>query len=96
VGNVLIQYEGRPPVERSVRFGHNYMDKVNLPIPRESGPSKYDNAYVHFERIGPKRFRITLSDNKAYKIWRKKSEKQGMLYEMSGGRYRPFPLPRIF
>lgn len=89
-GNVVLQYDDKPLVKRSVRFGHNYMDKVNLPVPGESAPSSYDNTYVHFERMGQKRFKITLSTNNEQKIWRKKSEKQGMLYEMSGGRQYGF------
>lgn len=66
-GYVEIEAVGHQAVSRSVRFGDNSMDKVNLPIPGRDGPASYDNAYLIFERAGAgssglQRFRLTVTD----------------------------------
>ena len=70
----------------SVRFGNNQMDKVNLPIPGEDGPATYDNSVLHFERVSPGRFRIRLGNAAEITEWRRRSQRQGMKYELAGGR----------
>ena len=57
-------YENMATSVRSVRFGNNSIDKVNLPIPGAAGPETYDNGVVHFERTGPKAFSIRLRSRK--------------------------------
>ncbi|WP_149482646.1 phospholipase D family protein [Mycolicibacterium sp. P1-18] len=65
-GDVNIQVPGFPSVPRSVRFGNNEMDKINLPIPGTDGPESYDNAYLLFERSNApgddKQFTLTVTD----------------------------------
>lgn len=85
-GNVFLQAVGHPQVERSVRFGNNSMDKINLPIPGQEGPPNYDNSVILFERTGPRRFRIRLGNTSQQRAWRVKSEKQGLVFTMAGGR----------
>lgn len=85
-GNVFLQFVGQPEVERSVRFGNNSMDKINLPIPSQEGPSSYDNSVILFERRGNRRFRMRLGNRDDREEWRRKSEKQGLVFKMSGGR----------
>ena len=34
----------------NMRFGNNHMDKLNLPIPEEEGPSSYDGSGLLFQR----------------------------------------------
>ena len=70
---------------RSVRFGNNQMDKVNLPIPGEEGPDSYDNTVLHFERIGPERFRLTLGNARDHARWQRMSLQQGMRYAFGAG-----------
>lgn len=87
IGKVRIQYNNKPPHLCSIRYGNNYMDKVNLPIPGRDGPANYDNNFVHFERLGTGIFRIKLAKNKAQFLrWKTKSRRQGMLYKFTGGR----------
>lgn len=85
-GNVSLQFVGQPEVERSVRFGNNSMDKINLPIPGQEGPRTYDNSVILFERRGPGRFRMRLGNRSDREAWRKKSQAQGLVFEMAGGR----------
>lgn len=49
-GYVELQVDGYAPVSRSVRFGNNEMDKINLPLPSRDGPESYDHAYLIFDR----------------------------------------------
>jgi hypothetical protein len=51
-GPLMIQCEGHQPTERTMRFGNNAMDKLNLPVPGEEGPPSYDNSILLFERQG--------------------------------------------
>ena len=85
-GNLSLQFVGHPKVERSARFGNNSMDKINLPIPGQEGPSSYDNSVILFERTGPRRFRMRLGNRSERRAWRVRSEEQGLVFEMAGGR----------
>jgi hypothetical protein len=60
-GSVELRFLGSSAVERTVKFGDNQMDKINLPIPGEEGPEAYDNSIVVFRRTGPRQFAVTLS-----------------------------------
>jgi len=86
LGQITLQYENLSPTARSVRFGNNSMDKVNMPIPGENGPETYDNSVLHFERIGPRRFRLTLGTAADLARWRRRSERQRLRHELAGGR----------
>jgi HKD family nuclease len=66
-GYVRIRVQGYPSVTRSVRFGNNEMDKVNLPVPGSDGPESYDDAYLIFEHAGTSEngrlhFTLTVTD----------------------------------
>jgi hypothetical protein len=52
LGQVVLQKDGYQPVECSVRFANNQMDKVNLPVPGTDGPDSYDDSILLFERAG--------------------------------------------
>jgi HKD family nuclease len=85
LGSVTLQYGHDLPSIRSIRFGNNQMDKVNLPIPGQDGPDSYDNTIIHFEKINGT-FHLKLGSHLDLTLWRKKSKRQGMLYELYGGR----------
>lgn len=89
LGRVTLKY-GRKPAQhdRSIRFGNNSMDKIYLPVPATFGPSKYDNSVVHFRRVGPAEFSISLGTRRTATSWRKKSQRQGLGYRL--GRKRRF------
>jgi len=66
-GHIEIRAAGHGPVIKSVRFGNNYMDKVNLPVPTTEGPASYDGAFLVFERVGVsagglQQFDLTVTD----------------------------------
>lgn len=51
-GTIIVQCPGFEPTRRNMRFGNNFMDKLNLPIPGEAGPSSYDHSILLFEKVG--------------------------------------------
>ena len=51
LGQVRIGCPDYDEQECSVRYGNNYMDKVNLPIPGREGPDTYDDSILMFERL---------------------------------------------
>jgi hypothetical protein len=54
LGYVLMRIPGHQEVERSIRFGNNMMEKVNLPVPGSDGPATgYHEAYLLFTRQDP-------------------------------------------
>lgn len=66
-GHIDVQVPGYRAVSRSVRFGNNDMDKVNLPVPGTDGPPSYDDAHLIFDRSdsttsGRQLFTLTVTD----------------------------------
>ena len=85
-GNVYLQYDGNLEVTRSLRFGNNSMDKINLPIPGQDGPASYDNRVVLFEKKDGRHFRVHVGGANEQLLWLAKSKQQGLVFEMAGGR----------
>ncbi|MHB8203096.1 MAG: hypothetical protein ACYDHG_05235 [Desulfomonilaceae bacterium] len=85
-GSVRIAYGNRDPYDATLRFGHNGMDKLNLPIPGEYGPDSYENSFLHFERIREGHFVLTVSNGTEHQEWVRRSMEQGMSEHMRGGR----------
>lgn len=69
--------------QTSLRFGDNMQDKVNLPVP-PSGHPGYADSYLCWERVGPGRFRLTVSNDGS--IWKAASQAAGTLFKMKSGR----------
>lgn len=90
LGHIELQVPGFEPETRSVRFGNNAMDKVNLPRPGLRGPANYDNSYLIFDRLGTGAselplFKLTVTDLEGLEA-RRGSAINVVDLEMSGGR----------
>lgn len=90
LGHVELQVVGYSPVDRTVRFADNFMDKVNLPLPGSDGPPTYDNSILIFERDGTTadgrdRFRLVVTDSAGLAV-RKASANNSVDLQMQGGR----------
>lgn len=70
----------------ALRFGNNSMDKMNLPKPEDIGVDAYVGKTICFERVGERRFRMSVVDRENAAVWKGKSEQQGGAFRMSGGR----------
>jgi HKD family nuclease len=89
-GELVLQCEGFEPVRRTMRFGNNMMDKLNLPIPGGDGPETYDNRVLLFLRRGRDAqgrsvFLIRVGTEEHLARWRG-AAKMGHEEEMHGGR----------
>jgi hypothetical protein len=85
LGDVHISYRGRVSTTH-MRFANNSMDRLNLPIPGEAGPPSYDDAWLLFERLGDKAFRLTVLDARQLRTAKQRSSEQGLCFKMRSGR----------
>jgi len=87
LGEVKLKFGSKPAqANRSVWFGNNSMDKIHLPVPGAYGPPEYDNSVVHFKRVRPGEFLVSLGTGRSAARWRRKSESQGLLDRLGRGR----------
>lgn len=84
-GKVWFKLGNNAPVESSIRFGNNEMDKINLPPNDGLETISYDNTYILFERKGSI-FELHLSNGRQYEKWKKESKKLGLYYQLRSGR----------
>jgi HKD family nuclease len=82
-GSVPISFEGVTS-NHSVRFGNNYMDKINLPILQP--PRSYAAKALLFKRKRTGVFDLKIGNLYQEKKWKKMSEEQGTLFRMQSGR----------
>jgi hypothetical protein len=92
LGQVVLQNDGFRPVECSVRYGNNQMDKVNLPVPGTDGPDSYDHSILLFERAGTTaggtpQFRVFVGDEVDLRKWKEDSLSAQDRTMHSGRRY---------
>lgn len=85
LGTVRIEYTGIA-YERNMRFGHNSMDKLDLPIPGTEGPVTYENTVLRFVRRPDGAFGLTVGSPNDITRWRAASDAAGTSYRLVGGR----------
>jgi hypothetical protein len=92
LGSVLFQVPGYPQVTRTVRFGNNYMDKINLPVPGSAAPpGGYHQQNLLFTRLDPdpttgrQRFLVELLGDRRLAIERSHASGE-VLLDLSGSR----------
>jgi HKD family nuclease len=95
LGEVEMHVPGHLPVIRTVRYGNNQMDKVNLPVPGSDGPPSYDHSFLLFERQGSTadgrlRFRLQVLDTEALRARRQQAVRAIDLAMTGGRRYGLF------
>ena len=86
IGHVSISFNKQPGEEYSLTYSDNKMDKLVLPIPGSGAPASYDNRYLLFERIRPRRFRLVLGSSSDGSGWLKNSRLIAGSFKMSSGR----------
>lgn len=85
LGDVVIRHRGHVSTHH-MRFGNNYMDKLNLPIPGAGGPADYRNTTLLFERRPDGTYELHLGSAGQIRTWKARSRRQGTLFAMQGGR----------
>jgi hypothetical protein len=71
-GTLWLCCTGFSPVRRTMRFGNNQMDKLNLPLPGQDGPASYDRSVLLFSREagrrgGLRQYRLTPCDRRSFR-----------------------------
>jgi hypothetical protein len=72
--HIELQFDENNPVERSLTFSDNGMDKLTLPMPGQDGPPKYDKRTLLFTRVGPRNFRLELGAAGEKRLWIQQSK----------------------
>ncbi len=85
LGPVRVRY-GTKVTSTNMRFANNSMDRLNLPIPGESGPDAYEDEWLGFERRSDGTFEMTVLDRRGLADARRRSRVQGTLFKMRSGR----------
>ena len=91
-GELVVQCDGYEPVVRTMRFGDNSMDKLNLPVPGADGPDSYDDSILFFDRqgtdeLGRVKFRARLGDEEDLQKRKSAALSAGGYAMRSGRRY---------
>ena len=72
------------PEPCAMRYGHNGMDKVNLPIPGGGNPAHYDYSCLLWERLPKGVFRLEVHPTGAQ--WKKASEGEKTRFRYTGNK----------
>ena len=73
------------PIQCSLTFSDNGMDKITLPYPEEHNIGAYDNKILLFNRTGISEFRLSVYSKTKLDALKKKSARVGSVYKMSSG-----------
>ena len=84
IGEVTIELRGQRTQGRPLRFSHNWMDVLTLPVPEEG--EAYDQKTLHFEQIGVRVFRLTIGSRHEIRLWKERSKTIEGVLRMRGGR----------
>ena len=77
LGTIVVN-AGAGREECGMRFGHNGMDKVNLPHPGGRNPDAYDNTYLLWEKLDDGTFRLHVREEPGR--WRDRAGREGLLF----------------
>lgn len=86
VGHIHIVWEGQLFPDQTLKFGNNWMDKLNIPPAGERGALFYQGKTLLFTRQPDGSYHFAVGDKVQSKIWQRKSRTSGSLYKMSKGR----------
>lgn len=83
---VTLIWDGVSYDDRTLKFGENGMDKLNVPPAGSRGPLFYRDKTLLFSREPTGEFTFTVGDAADRKSWNRKSRPLGALYKLPGGR----------
>jgi hypothetical protein len=86
VGTISMAYKGHSKPGYTLKFAHNSMDELNLPIPGHDGPSNYDNESLLFTKRPKGVFELSVGTAKNKANWIARSKAIGADHKMSSGR----------
>jgi len=82
IGHVTLIWDGQDYFERTLKFGNNEMDKLNVPPSGDHGPLFYKNKTLLFTRNVDGSFLFTVVKNADCAKWRRLSKQLNAHYTM--------------
>jgi hypothetical protein len=86
LGSISIDYAGESKSEYTLKFAHNSMDELNLPIPESGGFKSYDSEVLLFTRLSNGKFELIIGGPKDKSVWMARSKEIDADYNMTSGR----------
>jgi hypothetical protein len=83
IGHVTLIWNDKAYRERTIKFGNNGMDKLNVPPAGDYGPLFYKNKAFLFTRNVDGSFLFNVDENEDFAKWRKLSKELNAYYTMS-------------
>ena len=83
---VTLVWDGERHPDRTLKFGENGMDKLNVPPAGERGRMFYRGKALLFSRRSDGAYDYAVGDERQAAEWERKSRTQGQQYAMPGGR----------
>lgn len=85
IGHIDIRFQNNLRRNCTLSYSNNGMDKLNLPIPGQDGPERYDNEILLFEKLADGTFSLSIATAQEADLSRRSLEIDA-LYHMRGGR----------
>lgn len=85
LGDVNIKYKNNI-ITCHMRFGNNYMDKLNLPVPGIDGPPSYEHKTLLFKKLQRGAFELVVGTSSEIRKWKRLSQQQKSKFAMQSGR----------
>lgn len=86
IDHIKIVWEGQHYPSQTLKFGNNWMDKLNVPSVGERGSKFYQGKTLLFTRQPDGSYDFVVGGKEQSRIWKRKSRALRLLYAMSGGR----------
>ena len=84
VDRITLIWDGQEYADRTLKFGHNGMDILNVPPTGERGLLYYEGKTLLFTRRSDGTFEFTVGSESEKRRWRAKSARARLAYRMSG------------
>jgi len=82
IDHVTIVWGSETYRERTLKYGHNGMDKLNVPPVGDRGRDFYKDKTLLFTRLSNGAFRFEVGDSNNLRDWRKTSRTKGVLHKV--------------
>lgn len=79
---VTLVWNGVRYGDRTLKFGDNGMDKLNVPPAGDRGALFYRDKTLMFSRLADGAFRFTVGDDRDRRSWERKSRRVGAVYRV--------------
>lgn len=83
INQITLLWDGQRLANRTLKYGDNHMDKLNVPPPGDHGRMFYKDKTLLFRRAGLDEYEFHVGDSEQRKTWRKSSKASGVVHRLS-------------